>query len=95
MEIFSPKIKQKEYMIKIKGLSLNFETSQMINFTSMKRLIDEYILNSRIESLLAKQYKFVTNPYNEIKTSTIDKLFKLVYDKRMLNKDYTTLPIWL
>ena len=92
MEIYSPKSKQKDYMIKIKGLSLNFETTQLVNFNSMKRLIDEYILNTRIDKILVKQHKFVTTPYNDIKTCTIDKLFKLVYDKRMLNKDYTTLP---
>ena len=92
VEIYSPLTKQKDYMIKIKGLSLNFETNQLINFNSMKRLIDEFILNKRIDEILVKQHKFVTNPYNEIKTITIDKLFKLVYDKRMVNRDYTTLP---
>ena len=92
MEIYSPKTKQKDYMIKIKGISLNCEAAKIVNFETMKRVIDEYIFNSRAEKLSIPQRKFVTTKYNEIKTKIIDKNFKIVYDKRMLNKDYTTLP---
>ena len=91
-EVYSPTTKVFDYILKVKGLSLNFETSLIINFDSMKSLIDKYIIHSTSEQLNVPQNKFVTNKFDEIHTVTIDKQFKLVYDKRMLRKDYTTLP---
>ena len=92
MQIYSNKTKEFEYILKIKGVTINSENSKMVHFKILKRIIDNYVLESRIDKLPIPQKKFVTNKYNEIKTITMDKQFQLVYDKRMLYKDYTTLP---
>lgn len=91
-EIFNPLKNESDFICKVKGLSLNFETNIIINFESMKKLIDEYLNELNINSLKVPQLKFTTNDFNEIETNYKFKDFQLVYDKRMLRNDYTTLP---
>jgi hypothetical protein len=90
-EIFNPNQNKFEYVIKIKGLSLNFETNKLINFDSMKNIIDLHI-QSQDTCINIPQFKFVTNNFNEVETKNFLKSFQLVFDKRVLNSDYTTLP---
>ena len=91
-EIFNPLNEERKFICKIKGFSLNFETNEIITFESMKNLIIQYIENSKKDSLKIPQTKFITNEFNEIRTNNTEKILQLVYDKRMLFEDYTTLP---
>ena len=91
IEIYRPKTDKFDYIIKVKGLSLNFETDILINFKSMKDLIDRTIINEPIIYNIP-QTRFQTTIFNDIITKSANKLYKLVYDKRMLFRDYTTLP---
>jgi hypothetical protein len=90
-EVFKPIKNKFDYVIKIKGLSLNFDTNKLINFASMKNIIDLHI-QSQHSCINIPQLKFITNNFNEIQTKNALKSFQLVFDKRMLFTDYTTLP---
>ena len=91
MEIYRPLSNTYDYLIKVKGLSLNFETKSLINFQSMKEMIDKSIIDNPIRYSVP-QTIFKTNNFNDIQTKNSYKIYQLVYDKRMSFKDYTTLP---
>ena len=93
LEIYYPNSNETEYMIKVKGFSLNFNTKEIINFNSMKEIIDTYIQNSSTnQGLNVPQLIFKTTPFHDVTTERTNKIFKFVYDKRMIMSDYTTLP---
>ena len=91
IEIYRPNTNKYDYLIKVKGLSLNFETDSLINFNSMRDLINKSIIDDPV-LLNIPQTIFRTSNFNEIQTKNTYKIYQLVYDKRMLNSDYTTLP---
>jgi hypothetical protein len=42
-EVFYPISGRKEYVCKVKGLTLNFQTSAIVNFSTMESLVNEVI----------------------------------------------------
>jgi len=93
-EIFYPSSNTRDYVIKVKGLTLNLTTEKIINFDSMKTIIDNYVDSTQQEKLTLKvpQMKFTINKLNDVFTSYFDKSYKLVMEKRKLSDNYTTLP---
>ena len=86
-----PNQANKQYICKVKGISLNFSTIQQINFHSMKDLI----LNDRSNTA----YK-VSNKHSiqrvkkttEIVSVEITKSYNFNYDKRVIGDDFFTYP---
>ena len=75
---------------KIKGFSVNFIASQSLNFHSMKDLVLNEDPDQRIE---VEQNKFIRDKNNwTIRTETMSKLYRQVYDKRILLDNFETLP---
>ena len=73
--------------VKKRGLSADFIASQKLNFDSMKDLV---IIEERIN---VEQYKFIRNKINwTIRTDTMIKQYRQVYDKRFLFENFQTLP---
>jgi hypothetical protein len=74
----------------VKGFTLNYISSQKINFDSIKNIV----LNDQSEKIHVDQLKFTRNKHNwEINTSVILKKYGFVYDKRILLLDnYETIP---
>ncbi len=73
----------------VKGFSVSYITSLSINFESIK----EIVLNDRDARIAVDQIKFkrCKNSW-DINTSVIKKIYKFVYDKRILTNNYKTLP---
>ena len=74
---------------KIRGFTLNFRNSQLLNFDVLKSMIcdqDEPIAIQNPSKICrdAKRRKVL----NKIET----KLYKIVYDKRVIQPDLNTLP---
>jgi hypothetical protein len=97
-EVFYPNSLNKEYFCKVKGLSLNFSTSNIVNFESMKVLIDnamEFQKNPEIEPMVldVPQKTFNVTPFLDLKSKEILKKYRFVYDKRrIIPETYCTLP---
>ena len=74
---------------KIKGFSVNFIASQKLNFESMKELV----INQNDDKINVEQNKFIRDK-NEwaIRTETMHKQYRQVYDKRILFSNFETLP---
>lgn len=76
---------------KIRGFTLNFRNSQSLNFESIKRLVCEMdtsttipLLNPAKITREAKRRKVINKQER--------KLYRLVYNKRVIQPDLTTLP---
>jgi len=75
---------------KIKGFSVNFIASESLNFESMKDIVLNQHSNQTIE---VEQNKFIRDKHNwSIRTETMLKKYRQVYDKRILFDNFETLP---
>lgn len=73
----------------VKGFSISNVTSLKINFESLKKIC----LENRDDKISVEQTKFTRNKDTwDIQTSVVDKMYKFVYDKRVLTDDYKTIP---
>ena len=94
----------KKYFVKVKGLSLNFITSNIVNFETMKLLIDDAIRYQKqctekynnIEDKIGidvPQKQIQVTKYLDIITKETTKKYHFVYDKRkIILEKYITLP---
>ncbi|KAL0148364.1 hypothetical protein M9458_056344, partial [Cirrhinus mrigala] len=80
--------------MKVKGITLNAVNSEVITLDSLVGLVDHYV-TERDNSLhvLAHNDTIVRNKKNlTLHNKSFVKKFKVVYDKRVLLPDFTTLP---
>ncbi|KAL0147866.1 hypothetical protein M9458_056825 [Cirrhinus mrigala] len=80
--------------MKVKGITLNAVNSEVITLDSLIGLVDHYV-TERDNSLhvLAHNDTIVRNKKNlTLHNKSFVKKFKVVYDKRVLLPDFTTLP---
>ncbi len=75
---------------KIKGFSVNFIASESLNFQSMRDLV----LNRNFdETIVVEQNKFIRDQKDwTIRTETMLKQYRQVYDKRILFENFETIP---
>ncbi|KAK4883382.1 hypothetical protein RN001_006701 [Aquatica leii] len=88
--VYSPEKKTNSTICKVKGLSLNYANSKVINFKKMRDIIfnDDtehlYLINDR-KIVRTKMYDVISRPER--------KIYKTVYNKRRrLRESYDTLP---
>ncbi|XP_042913586.1 uncharacterized protein [Parasteatoda tepidariorum] len=77
---------------KVRGFSLNFRNSEILNFDSVKHLVCSLDRETTIP--LCNPSKIVRQPKKrKVVNMTETKKYRMVYDKRIINEtDYTTLP---
>jgi hypothetical protein len=76
-------------VITVKGFRMDQNVKKKINFESMKNLI----LNYRTEKIEVDQLKFSRNKDQwDVYTNIITKKYGFCYTKRVIQKDYSTLP---
>ena len=89
---YAYKLNTNEVVCKVRGFSLNFSASQIINFDSMKEVLDNW-LNSD-ESKLKTIKTEIRRKKHEciIYSRQVEKHYGVVYDKRQVNNGYNTIP---
>lgn len=82
--------------MKVKGLTLSYECSQIVNFDSFKRLVDNYVDNLGAvggANIVAPQHTIVRDKRGfHLKNVSFHKRVRVVYDKRRLLAEGKTLP---
>jgi hypothetical protein len=79
-----------ESELKVKGFGLNYAASQKLNF---KAVVDLVLSQMYEDYIKVKQTQFSRNKKDwTVHTSVIEKAYRVVYDKRILNDDFTTKP---
>ena len=83
----------KEYcVVKVRGFTLNYATSSHVNFKSLRKMVWYLVKNQEQLSKTVAQTQIGRMPDHNIVTKTTGKTYRTVYDKRILQLDFTTLP---
>ena len=72
---------------KVRGITLNFKNAQTINFESLKRMVTE-----RPSESLAVTDNVILRYRQSIVTAEQTKTYRIVFDKRVINNNFQTLP---
>lgn len=84
--------------IKCKGFTISSQSSDQINFESMKSLVygENYKIKDKemvyLDQIVTRQSKIVVEKNHTVKTSSVTKTMKLTYDKRKVLPDLTAVP---
>lgn len=76
---------------KVRGFTLNFRNAQLLNFDSIQKLVCEMDTSSTIS--IRNPTKITTDgKRRRVVNKEETKLYRVVYDKRVIQPDLTTLP---
>ena len=76
-----------ETVCKVRGITMNFNSTKTINFESMKRIVTE----NRSETLNVTD-KAIVRHKGRIVTTELSKTYRFAYDKRSVKNNFQTLP---
>lgn len=84
---------EKKLVVKMKGITQTRECSERVNFDSMSKLVESYLSGMKEAELETPQHGIQRDKRGFVlKNRTFQKKFRVVYDKRRLFPDGTTLP---
>lgn len=85
---------QGKTQIKCKGVTLNPTNAKTVTHESLKRLLDAFMVNQNTDTHLSAVSDTITRDkkHFHLKNRTVVKKVKVVYNKRRVLSDYTTLP---
>ncbi len=80
--------------MKVKGITLNAKNAQAIRLDSLIGLVNSYVRsNDDTQYILARAENIVRDKKHlTLHNKSVDKRFKVVYNKRRLLPDFNTLP---
>ena len=80
-----------EESCKVRGFTLNFTNSRLINFSVVKELVTRRVDNLQVTTVTPSKI-FRNAKTNSIYDQEEKKQYKVVYTKRVIQDDYHTLP---
>ncbi|KAM4525040.1 uncharacterized protein PAE49_001105 [Odontesthes bonariensis] len=85
--------KHKKVVMRVKGITQTHECSEKVNFDSIRELVEGYLGDSR-DGVIETPQRTIRRDKKRflLKNATFLKKFRVVYDKRRLLPDGTTLP---
>ena len=84
-----------EAILKIRGISLTYDATKTINITTMRDLVDSYVIDGdRHEKVtITIPYKITRDKKEKnIVTKRTKKDYRIVYNKRVVKENYETVP---
>lgn len=81
-----------EVVCKVRGFSLNHSNSKIINFHSMKEALFAWLNKSPLPLVTIKTEIRRDSKTVEIVSKQVEKHYGVVYDKRVVQSDYSTIP---
>jgi len=91
-KIYSTNDGQQHTSVKVKGFSLDYVTSRRIHFKALSRKVRDFVHNQTQEPIKVVHNQIGRQADHSIVTTTTAKNYRVVYDKRAIRSDYTTLP---
>ena len=89
---YSFKVNTGEVVCKVKGFSLNYNASLVLNFESMKEALLAWKMNKPKELITVKTELQRSKIKREVTNRVVAKHYGVVYDKRVVRPDFTTVP---
>jgi len=78
--------------IKVKGFSLDYVTSKHINFKTLRQKVKNFVRDQAQAAIQVVHQQIGRQSDHSIVTTTTAKNYRVVYDKRVVKRDFTTLP---
>ena len=89
--LLKPNKKGHTSVCKVRGITLNFKNALDINFDTLKDLVTG--ASEKASVRVTDRYKIVRDPETcHILTKTEEKDYRIVFDKRVLTRNYVSLP---
>ena len=89
---YSFKVNTGEVVCKVRGFSLNYNSSLILNFNSMKESLLSWKKNKPKELITVKTEIRRSKTDRTVFNRVIAKHYGVVYDKRIVKPDFTTVP---
>lgn len=81
-----------QYVIKVKGITLSKVISKRVNFKSLRKMVKSFVLNDIQNEILIVTNQIQRQKRGIIVTKPTSKMYRIVYDKRIVQKDFSTIP---
>jgi len=92
-KVVVPNKKEPTFVTKVRGITLSNTTSKRVNFKSLRRMVKQYVqLGKKEEINIVSTRIDRKNRTNKIVTRPAVKRFRVVYDKRIVKRNFTTVP---
>ncbi|KAJ8024851.1 hypothetical protein HOLleu_34884 [Holothuria leucospilota] len=91
-EVYSTKSGDTTTLCKVRGITLAPDAERVINFETMARML-EHVQNgqSKEDIVVTKKHDMIRRGMGQICSAPTQKRYRIVYDKRVIQSDYTTL----
>ncbi len=91
-KVYSTKDKKIHQLIKVKGHPLNFTAIKHVNVKTMKKMVKSFVKSGLQDEVVVVTPQIQAVDQHKMVTKLVRKSYRVVYDKRVVNKDYTTVP---
>lgn len=92
MKIYSTEDKHFKYVTKIRGFTLDSTASKRLNFKSLKNDVLQFVQQNDPEEKTLIFPQIVRTVDRKVLSKMSKKKYRVVYDKRVVRKDATTVP---
>ncbi len=91
-KIYSTKDQKIHQAIKVKGHPLDFTSMKHINAKRMKRMVKAFVRSGKQEEIVVVSPRIQRTGHHQLVTRLVRKVYRVVDDKCVIQKDYSTLP---
>ena len=91
-KVYSTKDKKIHQVIKVKGHPLDFTAMKHINARTMKKMVIAFVKSDQQKEVVVVSPRIQRVEHHVLVTRLVRKVYRVVYDKRVVKKDFTTLP---
>jgi len=91
-KVYSTNDKKIHQVIKVKGHPLDFTAMKHINAGTMKRMVKAFVKSHRQDEVVVVSPRIQRVDHHVLVTRLVRKTYRVVYDKRVVCDDYSTLP---
>jgi transcription termination factor NusB len=80
-------------ILKIKGFTLDYAAGLLLNFEQMQKMIRKHLQDKDEENSTTLKFKtIIRTAEHELCTTETSKMFRIVYNKRVMKSDGTSVP---
>lgn len=91
-KIHSTKDNKNYFVTKVKGFTLSSATSSKLNFHSLRKVVRHFVKLEANDSKTIYFQQIRRLPNHKIVTTDTSKNYRVVYNKRVLKRNYKTVP---
>ena len=91
-KIFGTKDQQIHTVIKVKGHTLDYNTMKNVNSDEMRKMVFAFVQAKQQKEVTVVTPRIVRVDHHKVVTRLVRKVYRVVYDKRVVLDDFTTIP---